>query len=280
MTILRAPIAFLTALINGVTNTPIALADLQAINPNADNPPGLTRSNGGLRLVLATTPSQDPRFASPAEYVGSSANIAAQINAGARTIALPGGYTGAYLLEIPSRWLPTLANLTGFPTFASQMPTSGPLQLTTECAADFQGMFAAAFQGIGFTSFSPSLTTPIPVVGAWEGTAMSDFHSLDQPFAALNAGERDLAKALGSQLAGHPVDERTGHELVTRDRARRRMNAESALRFAKAVRDTVPAARRVVAFPSRLAKSRPQMCPKCGRRYHGLCSFDPPPRAA
>ena len=44
---------------------------------------------------------------------------------------------------------------------------------------------------------------------------------LSKPWERLSPEERSLAKSLGSQLAGHPVTERVGHDLVLADRARR-----------------------------------------------------------
>ena len=43
---------------------------------------------------------------------------------------------------------------------------------------------------------------------------------LSKPWERLSPEERSLAKSLGSQLAGHPVTERVGHDLVLADRAR------------------------------------------------------------
>ena len=48
---------------------------------------------------------------------------------------------------------------------------------------------------------------------------------LSKPWERLSPEERSLAKSLGSQLAGHPVTERVGHDLVLADRAQAGLEA-------------------------------------------------------
>jgi hypothetical protein len=137
--LLQAPTSWLNALLAGGLPTPQLL-------------PG--GGYYGLHLVPAIA-SADRQ---PAEYPGGSAAVAALINASTRSIAVPAGFAPAWL-EIPIAWVRALAGAQG-----ASMPTSGVLQLSADCGADIQGAYAAAFQALGFTTYTPAAPGPWPIV--------------------------------------------------------------------------------------------------------------------
>jgi|GEM_PF-5022615 len=118
---------------------------------------------GNLRLVKALVSDTDRPFNAARMFDDSGtatkltdSQIAALINAAGRSIAVPALYVPAWL-EIPSAWVLRLAN-------NAPMPQSGVFQLSADCGADFQGAWAAAFQALGFTSYTPAAPGPWPVI--------------------------------------------------------------------------------------------------------------------
>ncbi len=138
-------------------------------------------SSGNLRVVAASP--ADTRNPSGAQYVPSvnsvptapattgggnapgalatDAQVAALINTSTRVLTMPAGYSGMWWLEICQSWLQLLAG-----TAAPLMPQQGGLLLSSECGADFQGAYAAAFQAspLSFTSYTPAVSGPWPVI--------------------------------------------------------------------------------------------------------------------
>lgn len=155
MTILRASSAFLSALTAGVSAG--TLSSPQQIG-------GITNGgNTGLRLINARGVAGGEQ----SEYAGTDAQIAALINTGAKTVAAPAVTGISYVwLRIPARWLPILAMQLGQGPLTLEMPTADALELSGECAADFQGRWATVFTALGFTAFAPTLPGQVPVVGA------------------------------------------------------------------------------------------------------------------
>lgn len=129
--ILQAPTSFLTAV--------VALAA---------NPP----AGAALALVQVFEPPTNPPVAEPPAYPGSSATIAALINTGGRSIAVPAAYAPA-VLNIPSRWLPSL--LAGFGGIGD-----GFLPMDANCCTDMQGAWASTFLALGWTAGTPAAGPP------------------------------------------------------------------------------------------------------------------------
>jgi hypothetical protein len=143
---LQCPTAHLNNLINGISSG--LLSSPQTLG-------GSSGGNPGLRLIEAKVPADRQ----PSEYVGNNSALAALINAAGRSISVPTGYAPA-LLEIPVAWLPTMLG-----TAAGNVPTVGPLQLTSECACDFQGAWASFFQSLGWTGITPTVYPVQTVAG-------------------------------------------------------------------------------------------------------------------
>jgi hypothetical protein len=141
---LQAPTAHLNNLINGISSG--LLSSPQTLS-------GSSGGNPGLRLIEAKVPADRQ----PAEYVGSNSTLAALINAAGRSISVPTGYAPAWL-EIPSAWLSVVLG-----TSPNNIPTAGPLQLSSECTCGFEGGWASFFQSLGWTAITPTVY-PVPTV--------------------------------------------------------------------------------------------------------------------
>ncbi len=142
--LLRMPSSQLTNLVNAVASG--ALTSEQQLAGGGGNA-------GGLRLVVAGGVADRQ----PAEYVASNSQITALINAGAQTITPPAGYPASMWLEIPSAWLRTVFGVGA----STGLPTSGPLQISTECIVNATGGWETALQALGWTAATPT-STPVP----------------------------------------------------------------------------------------------------------------------
>jgi hypothetical protein len=114
---------------------------------------GSTLGAGGpAYIVPAGPPSQ--LGASGYAVAGLQMLPSTVFSAGTQKITLPAGMDGQLVIT-PALLRQVVGQL--FPTFdVGRLPTE-PLQLSQECAANFQGGWIALFQSLGFTAFAPTL---------------------------------------------------------------------------------------------------------------------------
>jgi hypothetical protein len=129
MTILRASSAWLTA--------------MNTLNGAGSNP--------SYRFAATAPPSQ----MNASTTLSSSQVPPTTLNLGSQTISAPGSIQANVI--IPSALVRAVAGVN-----SASMPSEA-LQLSAECACDFQGAWAAVFLALGFTPFVPTVT-PVPVM--------------------------------------------------------------------------------------------------------------------
>jgi hypothetical protein len=147
--LLQAPTTWLNALLNAISAGTL---------PTPQQLPGAGTNYIGLHLVpaLGTYPAMTGPATDPGEYPGGTTAIAALISAAGRSIAVPALWQPSWL-SIPSRWVAAISP-------GVVVPQSGPLLLSADCGADIQGAWAAAFQALGFTAYTPVASGPWPIV--------------------------------------------------------------------------------------------------------------------